>query len=141
MNMKKMFYSVLLVLGVVCMVSACSSGNATPGDTAKQYAGYVLSGKYDKIMDICQLGENVSTEEKEAGKAFLTGLLKMAKEGVDKEHGGYKTIDVVSENISEDGMNADVVIKYTFGDGQTKEETLGLVRQDGAWKLKIGVNK
>lgn len=138
--MKKLVYSVLLVLGMF-MVAACSSGSSSPSDAAKKYADYLLSGDFDKIVDVCEMGKDVTPQEKEEGKALLTGLMKMAKETVDNQNGGYKAIEVVSEKISEDGQSADVVIKYTFGDGSTKDETLGLVMQDGVWKLKMGIDK
>lgn len=139
--MKKLVYLSLLALGMF-MVSACSSGSsATPGDAAKKYAGYLLSGKYESIVDLCETGKDVSPQEMKEGKALLTGLFQMAKETADAQHGGYKSIDVISEKLSDDGQSADVVIRHTFGDGTTKEETLGLVLQDGVWKLKIGISK
>lgn len=134
--MKKFVCLSLLALGMF-IVPACSSGYGTPGEAAKIYAGYILKGDFDKYVDACDFGEGLSVEEILAGKNALVEVLKAIKEQVDEKKGGYKSVGVVSEALTEDGKAAKVTLKYTLGNGDSDEDILNLVLFDGVWKVKI----
>mgnify|MGYP000762353760 FL=1 len=73
-------------------------------------------------------------EQKEA-------LVSMLKEKLSKEYdkkGGIKDIEILSEQIAEDGNTAVVKTKYTYGNGETQEGEQKMVKQDGKWLMSMG---
>ena len=65
----------------------------------------------------------------------------MLKEKVSKEYekkGGIKDIEILSEQVAEDGNTAMVKTKYTYGNGETEEGEQQMVKKDGKWLMSIG---
>ncbi|WP_246368578.1 DUF4878 domain-containing protein [Phocaeicola faecicola] len=54
------------------------------------------------------------------------------------EKGGLKEIEIVSEEIAEDGNSAVVTFKQHYGDGSVKEDTQKMAKVDGKWLMDIG---
>ena len=133
--MKKVFYFSLMVMTIFVM-AACSSPSG-PGDAMKKYCNDLVKGNYEKFVDGIALGENITGDELQKQK---DGLVSMLKEKVSKEYekmGGLKSIDILSEEISEDGNTATVKIKQTYGNGETQEGTQSMVKRDGKWLMSI----
>ena len=64
----------------------------------------------------------------------------MLKEKVSKEYekkDGLKSIEIISEEISEDGNSATVKIKQTYGNGETQDGTQSMVKRDGKWLMSV----
>ena len=69
---------------------------------------------------------------------FLPLIVSMLKEKVSKEYekkDGLKSIEIISEEISEDGNTATVKIKQTYGNGETHDATQSNVKRDGKWLI------
>ncbi|MDR3118144.1 MAG: DUF4878 domain-containing protein [Mediterranea sp.] len=132
--MKKMIYFSLLVL-LPGLFAACSS--AGPGEAAKKYAQYIADGQYGKFIDGIAFDENTTEEQVKEQKEMLAALLReKGKKEIDKR-GGLKRIEIVSEDISADGNEAEVVLKQTYGDGTTDDEDYEMVKKDGVWKMVV----
>jgi CRISPR/Cas system type I-B associated protein Csh2 (Cas7 group RAMP superfamily) len=145
--MKKITFFGLFV-AVLCTVFACNPPKSqpqpeaedqaqvqTPGDVAKEYVGYAVTGDYEKVAAALAVPGDVTTEDFEAQKeAIVTSLKENIANSAIEEKGGVKSIDVVSETIAEDGNSAQVVLKETFGNDETQEDTLNLVKQEDTWK-------
>ena len=114
------------------ILSACSSN--TPSDAAKEYGEYLLSGKYDKIVDMIEKQDS-SKEEIEAGTKFFVVMMKMADEQIKKTKDGYKKFEVISESIN--GEKAEVVTKVTYGNGEEEESSIKFILKDGKWILSL----
>ena len=134
--MKKMLYLILAVMTIGGMVS-CSSSSSSPGAAAKKYAEYLGSGEYDKFIDGIYFGENTSKEEIEQGKTMLKALLADKGANALEEKGGLKSVEVASEEISEDGKSATVVLKQTYGDGSVEEDDSNMVLVNGKWLMEM----
>ena len=122
--MKKVFYFTMMVMAVFVM-AACSSSPSTPGD----YENFVEGLAFDDSQDAAKV-----KEQKEA-------LVSMLKEKVSKEYekkGGIKDIEILSEQVAEDGNTAVVKTKYTYGNGETEEGEQQMVKKDGKWLMSIG---
>lgn len=135
--MKKVFYLSLMVMAMFVM-AACSSSPSTPGDALKKYSEYLQKGDYEKFVDGLAFDESQDAakikEQKEA-------LISMLKEKISKEYekkGGIKDIEIISEQIAEDGNTAVVKTKYTYGNGETEEGDQQMVKKDGKWLMSIG---
>ena len=59
-----------------------------------------------------------------------------AKKSVESK-GGIKDVEVVSEEIAEDGKTAKVVLKMIYKDGTTNENNMDMVMEKGQWKMSI----
>ncbi len=133
--MKKILCFVM-ALAAVGVMSSCGGGS-TPGAAAKKVMEQAGKGNYDKFVDGLYFDENASKEEVEQSKVMLKALLADKASKTIEKKGGLESVDVISEEISDDGLSAKVVLKQTYGNGDTQEETFTMVKQDGKWKLKI----
>lgn len=70
-----------------------------------------------------------ATDEDISQMAALIGMIYEA-------NGGLTDYEILSEEISEDGQNAVVGIKYTFGNGETNEDTEKLMLTEKGWVIK-----
>lgn len=131
--MKKIFYLSLVLLCIV--FASCSS--KSPGAVAKKYMEYVKTGDYEKFADGIVYKEGATTEQKEQGKTMIVALLKEKAAKEIEKKGGIKEIEMVSETIAEDGKTADVILKTTYGDGESQESDCRMVLQDNVWKMDI----
>lgn len=133
--MKKIIYFSLCVL-TLCAYAACASSDS-PAKAAKVYAEYMKDGKYDKFADGLAFHENASADQIEQQKEMITSLLKEKGEKELAKQGGLKDIDIVSEEIAEDGLSAKVVLKQTYGNGDSEEATFDMVKRNGTWKMIV----
>ena len=133
--MKKVFYFSLMVMAMF-MMAACSS-SSSPGDAMKKYSNYLIKGDYEKFVDGIALDDSETADKLKEQKAGFVALLR---DKVGKEYekmGGLKSIEILSEEISEDGNTATVKIKQTYGNGETQEGlVIGSVEHD-TWKSAI----
>lgn len=133
--MKKVFYFSLMVMAMF-MMAACSS-SSSPGDAMKKYSNYLIKGDYEKFVDGIAVGDSETADKLKEQKAGFVALLR---DKVGKEYekmGGLKSIEILSEEISEDGNTATVKIKQTYGNGETQEGTQSMVKRDGKWLMSI----
>ena len=131
--MKKVFYFSLMVMAMF-MMAACSS-SSSPGDAMKKYSNYLIKGDYEKFVDGIAVGDSETADKLKEQKAGFVALLR-DKVGNEKM-GGLKSIEILSEEISEDGNTATVKIKQTYGNGETQEGTQSMVKRDGKWLMSI----
>lgn len=133
--MKKVSYFGLFATLMLIMAS-CGSPS-TPGAAAKQYAEYIQKGNYEKFADGIVLDEKMDAAKVKEAKEGLTAMLKekVSKEIEKKE--GIKNIEIVSEEVAEDGNTAKVILKQTYGNGETEENTYDMIKKDGSWKMDM----
>ena len=55
-----------------------------------------------------------------------------------EKKGGLKEVEIVSEEMAEDGNSAIVTYKQHYGDGSVKEDTQKMIKVDGKWLMDIG---
>ena len=132
--MKKVFYFSLMVMTMFLMTACSSSG---PGDAMKKYGNYLIKGDYEKFVDGIALDDSETADKLKEQKAGFVALLR---DKVGKEYekmGGLKSIEILSEEISEDGNTATVKIKQTYGNGETQDGTQSMVKRDGKWLMSV----
>ncbi|MDR1671463.1 MAG: DUF4878 domain-containing protein [Alistipes sp.] len=135
--MKKLFQFVLAFAALGAVVS-CGSSASSPGDAAKQYAGYIADGEYDKFVDALYFAPDTSAEDVKEGKEMMRALLEEKAAKSFEEKGGLKSTEVLSETISEDGLSAEVKLRYTYGNGTTSDEEMKLRLHEGKWLAEMG---
>lgn len=133
--MKKVFYFGMLAIAILVM-AACSSSN-NPGDALKKYGQYLQNGNYENFVEGLAFDSNQDAGKVKEQKEALVSILK---EKVSKEYekkGGIKDIEILSEQIAEDGNTAVVKTRYTYGNGETEEEEQQMVKKDGKWLMSM----
>lgn len=133
--MKKVFYFGMLAIAILVM-AACSSSN-NPGDALKKYGQYLQNGDYENFVEGLAFDGNQDAGKVKEQKEALVSILK---EKVSKEYekkGGIKDIEILSEQIAEDGNTAVVKTRYTYGNGETEEEEQQMVKKDGKWLMSM----
>lgn len=126
-----------MIVMTMFVMAACSSSN-TPGGALKQYSEYLQKGDYEKFVDGLTFDESQDAATVKEQKAALVSMLK---EKVSKEYekkGGIKSIEILSEEIAEDGNTAVVKTKHTYGNGETEEGDQQMVKRDGKWLMSVG---
>lgn len=127
--MKRMMYGLLALVAIIVM--ACSSN--TPGGAALKYYNDVKNGNYEAYVDGIAFKEEITAEDKEQ---FVT----LMKEKADKEYKkkeGISKVEMLSEEVEEDGQTATVTMKITYGNGETEESDVAMVLKDGVWKMDM----
>ena len=135
--MKKFLYIVMVVAIAVAVASCGGGAAATPGAAAKKYAQYMADGNYDKFIEGIHIPADTPAEEVEQSKAMLGALLAEKGSETLEEKGGIEKIEVLSEEIAEGGGTAVVKMRYTYGNGETSEEAMEMVRAGGEWKIEL----
>ncbi len=123
------------MFALVCafVLAACSSN--TPTDVAKKAMQCVADGKYEQYVDLVYMKPELSSDEVKQQKQGLLGLLQtFGAQNGDK----MKSMEVVSEEISEDGETAIVKMNVVYESGKEKTETTHLRKDaDGDWKIDM----
>ncbi len=138
--MKKLFYFVLAIAAMGVMAS-CGGGASSPGAAAKMYFEAMAAGNYDKFMDGLYIDPESTPEERteiEQQKTMLVAMIKEKGEDQNAEKGGIKKIDVVSEEVAEDGKSATVTMLVTYGNGETDENEVHMLHDGSSWKWSMG---
>lgn len=134
--MKKLFYLVIAIaLGVMASCGGAKSDG--PGKAAKLYIEYMAAGDYDKMLDGLYTEPGADAEEVKQGKTMLKSMLTEKGSESLEEKGGIKTVDIVSEEIAEDGRTAKVKLLYTYGNGETEESDMDMRLDGNKWKWEI----
>lgn len=128
--MKKVIYFGLFVMTLFVMASCSPS---TPGAAAKQYAEYIQNSQFDKLIDGIAVDESMSSEAIKQQKEGLTALFKEKGSKQLEKKQGIKNIEIISEEIAEDGNTATVKLKFTYGNEEVNEEKMDMIKRDGKW--------
>ncbi|MDL2213890.1 DUF4878 domain-containing protein [Bacteroides sp. OttesenSCG-928-D19] len=134
--MKKVFYFGLVVLAMT-ILAACSSGAGSPGKVAAKYATYLADGQYEKFLDGLAMPDNATPEEFKEQKDMLLSMLKEKGDQMIQERGKLQKVEVVSEDIAEDGETAKVKLLNTYEKGESEDQTFKMMKQNGKWKIVL----
>lgn len=126
--------TVLTIIISTIAFTACSSGSS-PGTVVEKSFDLMKSKDFKALtaLYVKKGGEKMS--EDEAKK--VEGLLGMATKELEKK-GGLKKVTIDKEEISEDGLKAEVEYTQEYGNGKTKKDDVDLIKVDGKWKMIIG---
>ena len=132
--MKLMIRLGMMAITLLAMVSCSSS---SPSGALEDYMSALQNKKYEKFVD----GINISKGSPDEIKQAREGLVSMMEEKADKtleKNGGIKSIEIISEEIAEDGNSAVVKFKQVYGDGTEKEDSQKMVKVGGKWLMDVG---
>jgi len=124
----------LVIASFLFFTTSCgTSTSSSPGDVGKKILKNTEKGNVDAVIAVFSTkGEELSDED----KAKLTAMIQMGQEEIKKKD-GYKSIEVVEEDINEAGDKATVDLKVIYGNGEEETVTYKFVMEDGAWKYTM----
>lgn len=132
--MKQLIRLGLMLIAVLAMVSCTPS---TPGAALKNYMSALSEKDYEKFIEGCNISEADSDKAKEIHEGLIAMIQEKGSKTIEKK-GGLKEIEIVSEEMAEDGNSAIVTYKQHYGDGSVKEDTQKMIKVDGKWLMDIG---
>ena len=131
--MKKMLSLAAVALFVLAL---CSCGGAqTPEEVTTKAIKCIIDKDYKGYVDMMNFKEAKTDEQKQQYVALIQD--KMDKEMAKKE--GIKDFKVETAEINEEEGKAVVPYMLTYGNGDTKNDKMKLIKtDDGAWKIDSG---
>lgn len=129
--MKKL---VALFAVVAAFFAVSCGGPSTPGAAAVEAYELMAAGKYEKLVDKFYVA---NPEDKAEFDSMILSLCKEKVEPQMKAKGGIDKVELVSEELSEDGNSARVTTKVYYGDGTEKEDRTNMVKVDGEWLVSM----
>jgi len=126
--------STVLSVFVLFLAISCGGGGNSPGKTAEKAMVTAADADAEGLVKLVYIeeGEEISDEDIEQ----LQMMLDYGQKEIEKKE-GLKKIEIITEEIAEDGNEAEVKMKMINGDESEDEETIKLIKQDGKWKVKM----
>ncbi len=126
--MKKLILGLTVLFRAVLVIS-CS--NNSPKGVVTKYFKSMQAKEYEKAAD-CFYYAN--TENAEESRAQLIALLTKAGKSLDEKE-GLKSFEITS--VEENGEEAVVKGKITYGNGVEEDETINTIKIDGNWYIDL----
>lgn len=124
--MKKVLFAIAICFITMAVLSSCSSHDNTPEGVAKAAVECLKAKDYKGYMDLT----SATKEQKEA----MTAMLQKVGQQTD-EKGGVESYEIVDKEIDEEKGTATVNVKVTYGNGDTEDNKMKMLKKDGDWVL------
>ena len=124
--MKKVLFAIAICFITMAALSSCSSHDNTPEGVAKAAVECLKAKDYKGYMDLT----SATKEQKEA----MTAMLQKVGQQTD-EKGGVESYEIVDQEIDEEKGTATVNVKVTYGNGDTEDNKMKMLKKDGEWVL------
>ncbi|WP_277120749.1 DUF4878 domain-containing protein [Bacteroides ndongoniae] len=132
--MKRVINLSFLVVAIVSLV-ACSP--TTPGKALKSYLTDLKNENYESFIKGVYFPEDMDEQRKKKDEAQLLAIIKEKGAKEYEKKGGVKSIEILSETISEDGKSAVVEYKQTFGNGEEEKQSQKMIKKDDKWFIDM----
>lgn len=124
--MKKVLFAIAICFITMAALSSCSGHDNTPEGVAKAAVECLKAKDYKGYMDLT----SATKEQKEA----MTAMLQKVGQQTD-EKGGVESYEIVDQEIDEEKGTATVNVKVTYGNGDTEDNKMKMLKKDGEWVL------
>lgn len=106
-----------------------TSKKSSPSATLEKVLKELKNKDYKAAITFAAGTEDYTEEE-------LNGLAELMQMVYDA-NGGLTNYEILDEKISEDGQNATVTVKSTYGNGEVQEDTEELVQTENGWRITM----
>ena len=130
--MKKLL-SIFAIVASLFIIGCASA--ATPSDAAVNIYELIAKGEYDAA--VAEIHCEGTAEEAAELRATLAALFKEKAAPQIESKGGIASYEAVAERISENGQEAVVTLKITYGNGSVEENDLDMILTEEGWKGDI----
>lgn len=118
------------------MFAVSCSSPAGPADAALNLYELINNGEYDAAAEEFYYDTN-DAEMLAQSKAMIASLFKEKAGPQIEAKGGIASCEAVAERISENGQEAVVTLKITYGNGSVEENDLDMILTEEGWKGDI----
>ena len=132
--MKKLITLSFLVVAVLSFISCSPS---SPGKALKSYLTDLKNENYESFIKGVYFPEDMDEQRKKKDEAQLLAIIKEKGAKEYEKKGGVKSIEILSETISEDGKSAVVEYKQTFGNGEEEKQSQKMIKKDDKWFIDM----
>ena len=132
--MKKLITLSFLVVAVLSFISCSPS---SPGKALKGYLNDLADEDYESFIEGVYFLEDMDEQRKKKDEAQLLAIIKEKGAKEYEKKGGVKSIEILSETISEDGKSAVVEYKQTFGNGEEEKQSQKMIKKDDKWFIDM----
>ncbi len=134
--MKKAFGLLTLCIAVLALTACSGSSPKGVVEKAMQCMQNQDAAGYVNLMYLGEDEEGANPEEIQKTRELYTTLTDKAMKA-QKEKGGMKSYEILSENVASDGKSATVSVKTVLNNDETNTETINLIKTKDGWKLKV----
>lgn len=124
--MKSLIYIFSAVTLLLC--SSCAV-NRSPRTLAKHFYGSIANADYDKALSYTTIADDVDVE-------LYHAIMEKVSRSIESK-GGVDKIEVVEEQIAEDGQRAVVKLQISYKNGEVADEYCDVVCQDEKWIVDV----
>jgi len=134
--MKKLIFGLILAIGAMIALTACSDSSNTPTGVTKAYYEALIKNDFKAAMEFCckKDGKLLTDEEKQQ----LSGMMESKLNDEKTKAAMVAKYELGEETIAEDGNSATVKVKTTTVEGTEKEVESNCLKVDGKWYINSG---
>ena len=120
----------LVIASFLFFTTSCgTSTSSSPGDISKKMIKNMEKGNVNAVIAFYS---KETTDE--YNKDELTNSVKHSQK-IIKEKDGIKSIEIIEEDIDEEGDEAEVKMRIVYGNGEEDVALYEFVMEDGKWKI------
>ncbi len=135
--MKKFFSFAIVAIAALAIVS-CADNKKAPSQVVEEACAALKEGNTDKFMEYVYF-EGDSTKVNSDKQKYKSALDKQLSPNMNDSVKIEKFEKLGDEMINEDKTSAQVKMKFTMTNGNTKEQEFKLVKdKEENWKLESG---
>lgn len=138
--MKNLIYLSLAILTVIGF-SGCKKDKKTPTAVVETYVDNLKDRNYDVLVEMMYCEDPFIYDELQREPERYSDMLKTNVEQHTAKKGGIKKTQVVSEKVSPDGKQAEVVVRKEYNEGIAEDITYNLLNVNDDWKVKMSPHK
>lgn len=125
----KHLFNIIIAISIL-LVAGCAA-DRSPRTLTKYFYKAIANGEYDKALECTTMNEDIDFELYHAIMDKVSTSIE-AKGGVDK-------IEIIDEQISEDGLSAVITATITYVDGSVDKEFCDVIYQDDKWIVDVNL--
>ena len=122
--MKRALYITLAVS--LLLIISCAA-NTSPHRLVKQFYKAIDKGDYNRALSYTNLIDEVDAE-------LYYAIMEKVSKSIEIK-GGVKSIEIVDEQINDEGTHAIIATIITYGDGSEDQEYCDLFLQEDGWVI------
>ena len=129
-------FKALAAFVLTLFIAACSGGG-TPEKTAEQFIRNAYNGNGDAVVAMLYIPADAKPGEKEMVEGKMRAVVAEVKAKADAR-GGVKNITAEPAEINQQDPNrASVKLAIEFGNGETDNDRVQLIKIDDVWKARV----
>lgn len=122
--MKRAIY---ITLAVSLLLFVGCAANSSPDRLVKHFYKAIDEGDYNRALGYTNLIDDVDAE-------LYYAIMEKVSKSIESK-GGVESIEIVDEQINEEGTHAIIAAVITYGDGSQDKEYCDLLLQEDGWVI------